>query len=267
MESFFTMIIAPILTMVLGALITSFIKDYRWTRDYKQGPKIPKKGWKKNSVLVAGMGRVGKSTLVQNLVDLEAAQNQIVTEDFDVYPFTHYSPKTGNKINFAFNDYRGQNITQLVAGMVREQLNRKTHLRYGDIHSLVIVVDLFSPEDLNASSKIKYDDINKERVKQNLDYWHLFALDVIFGFLKQGSLRFVCLFINKTDGLKLNLNDEIRKLILEEYSELIKLLEMKTKKSGASFDVIMGSASETTHLLGGEGILGKLAKFSIPKTQ
>ena len=148
--------------------------------------------------------------------------------------------------------------------MIQEQLKPHTSLRYGSINTLIVVVDIFAEEHNRELRSTQYDDFQLERIKENIEYWHEFALDVVFGFLTKGALSHVCLFINKSDKLNKSLNPELENNIKDQYSVLISELSRRAELSKSAFSVIVGSALKGTNISGKSSLTKLLAKYSQP---
>ena len=133
-------------------------------------------------------------------------------------------------------------------------------------------MDLFGVGDDDEDEMAKtFDRIDQERIDYHLREWNTTALDAVFGLLtvpKQptrdsdvGSLKYICLFVNKIDKWTGGINERVVK---DLFSPLIKDLRNRAK-GHARFDVIIGSALRGTAVLGMNGsLMQKLFKYSVP---
>jgi hypothetical protein len=208
-----------------------------------KGKFKPKKGDHVNTVLLVGMEGTGKTELIRNCFGHTTANSTKETEDFEVY--TSERNVDGKKYWINVADYMGQNIGMLVGTFIDVQRQQRTPLKYGQIHSLVLIVDLRFPEDDRAISAPVAPTAELKRIKTNLEQWNEMAVDAVFGLLTDPPLRYVCLFINKYD-----LISEPKKFSRERaeksYADLIEYLKKKVVpvKAGGKIkvDVIVGSA-------------------------
>jgi hypothetical protein len=206
---------------------------------------------KRNSVLVLGLGGVGKTTLINKLFEGDSADYRIATNDVRLYhavsEFKGFSTSSGYNDDEAYKntyyaaDYKGQNIDSLIRFLILEQKQPFSPLTYGSINSLIFVVDI-SPPDAPTTLMEKYEQINLNEVRSDLHIkeWSNISLDAIFSFVTSDSLRYVCLFINKID-LLIKRDDE---LIMNTFKPLINKLAVRSR--GALFRIVMGSAEEGT---------------------
>lgn len=246
---------------IAGALITAYYKDNKWKKSYR--PKAIKAGEQKNTVLLIGIGRSGKSQLLNSLTDYNPKLRRIITQEFSIYTKEdHFKHKL---IKYFFTDYRGQNFAQLISNFISEQLKPDTPIRYGDINSLVVVVDLFPEEDNRKDISKQYSDVNIERINQQLTNWNSVALDAVFGLLTKEALQFVGLFVNKIDKLEYNLSEEKKQKIVILYEPLIHDLETRAENSDANYKTIFGSAAIGSYLTGPESLMYYLTQNSVPK--
>ncbi len=208
-----------------------------------------------------GWGRSGKSSLIESLTKSLAPKDPELTNQFEIKSCK--KEEEGQlPVYFHFTDYRGQNFTQLVSHFIREQLAPNSLLRYGDINSLIVVVDLFSANDEEDSAGQRFEALDEERIKVHLQEWNTTALDAVFGLLTRDSLNYVCLFINKIDKWAGPINAEA--IAKTHYSRLIK--DLRDRARGiAQFDVVVGSALRGLGIVGTNGSLtNRLFRYSVP---
>lgn len=205
------------------------------------------KSGQRNSMMLLGLGGVGKTTFVGALFANENANAALSTENYELYRTTFSledtnNPKKGRKYTLFVGDYRGQNLGQLVREFVLQQKKSFDPMSYGFINSLVLVVDLFPPtdheDDEPLESQNEWDD---SRVQMHIDQWNETALDAAFGLLTRDSLKYVCLYINKVDILIED--NRMRDSIRERFSELRQRLEQRAVMVNAEFHLVIGSAS------------------------
>lgn len=215
---------------------------------------------KKNTCIVIGSGRTGKTTLINTLTKLDS-KNEPITNCFTIV--TDRKNDFGKSpIMFYYTDYRGQNFSQLISNFIQEQLRPQTLIRYGDINSLILVVDVFDyDEPDNALDKKK--ELDLERIESHVTTWNKTALDAVFGLLTRPALKYVCLFINKIDKWENGNGQKSRDLIYNKFSSLIADLRERCAEY-ATFEVIIGSALVGTSVIGANSLLTQLAKYSVP---
>lgn len=199
---------------------------------------------KRNSMMLLGLGGVGKTTFVRSLFSNERANPTASTERYELYRTTFSledpnNPKKGRQYTLFVGDYRGQNLGQLVREFVTQQKNSFDPMSYGFINSLILIVDLFPPPDRDNPLEPQ-DKLDDNRVNMHIDQWNETALDAVFGLLTRDSLKYVCLYINKADVLIKN--QEKQDLIRRHFSELRSRLQKRTDIVNAKFDLIIGSA-------------------------
>lgn len=255
-------LVAGIVPLAVASLVTYFI-------GLKSGIKqalsyfiahTPKKGHRKNTILVLGLGRSGKSSLINLLTrEFETVRPSRTTE----FAIKECTKTFGNKpIDFTFTDYEGQDFASFVAGFIQSQLEPNTLLRYGDINSLILVTDLFR-ENKDEDHRKKKDTYETDRIDFHLREWNDTALDAVFGFLTKDELKFVCLFINKIDKWEFANQEEAVEKIKADYKPLIDQLDRRTK-GYSHFEAIIGSADLGTNVIGPDGLLPKLGFYSVP---
>lgn len=263
-------LIAKLLIPIAAALLGAYATNYKQKMDYK--PKKVKKGHRKNTVLQIGVGRSGKTELVRTLSDPLGQGRAELTNNFDIHSFSAVD-KDNITINYDITDYRGQDFAQLISNFIQEQLRPKTKLRYGDINSLILMVDLFCYNEEDPVEK-SFDDLDNERINEQIQEWNRTALDAVFGLLTKDSLNYVCLFINKIDKWATSLNDcekaEAAKSaffpLIEDLNKRTTNTNSHTPKENVTFEVIVGSSIFGKGVVGDSGLLPSLAKHSIPMT-
>jgi len=158
---------------------------------------------------------------------------------------TNKANKSNSKYWFYIADYKGQNIGQLVRSFIIQQKKPFSPLAYGDITSLILMVDLVTPkEEAHYEDIPKQEKYNQERVNKHVTEWNDTALDAIFGLLTS-ELRYVCIFINKVDLM----NDRSYEAE-ERYIKIFQPMQEKIKKrvGRATVKTYLGSARDGTSL-------------------
>lgn len=248
----------PILTGSISVYFGKVLTDRNWRKAYR--PRKAPKGKKKNTILLIGIGRVGKTQLVSYYRDSNPKPPNI-TNEFSLEKIER--EYQDSVIILHFNDYRGQNFGQLVNSFIREQLNRNTYLRYGDINTLILMVDLFPFEENKTNIEKRYENFDIERVQEHIDSWNTYALDAVFALLEDESLRYVCLFVNKLDKLIIKNKAASQKEIIKAFDPLVKTLKKRAKGSKAQFDIKFGAAYNGEGLSGVKGLESELNKYGV----
>lgn len=120
-------------------------------------------------------------------------------------------------------------------------------MSYGFINSLILVVDLFPPpERIDDPPLEPRDHVDEGRIELHCSQWNDTALDAVFGLLTSGSLKYVCLFVNKSDLLIKFNTDPVKKDIESRFDSLRSRLEQRAIHAGADFALVLGSAREST---------------------
>ncbi len=226
-------------------------------------PKRIKRGTRKNTVLVVGLGRSGKSCLIETLTRTLAPKSPELTNNFSIKSCKK-EEKGQQPVYFHFTDYRGQNFSQLVSSFIKEQFVPNSLLRYGDINSLILVVDLFGADDDEEGLDEKFEEIDADRVNYHTREWNTTALDAVFGLLTQEQLKYVCLFVNKADKWANGGKAEAEKKIRQLFVSLVNDLRDRARGT-ARFDIIIGSALLGTGVSGlNRTLMQRLFRYSVP---
>jgi len=241
--------------------------DARIKQFFLSGPKMLPRSEKekKVSTLVVGLGGSGKTSLINRLTTCDNDRGHILeTKYFKKATFCVHEgsddKEYGDKIDeetktkerrctrFYYSDYRGQDFSCLVRSMLKEQVKEQSPFKYGDIEAVVFVVDLLDPNKHSGVPDVPSNSvpIDEARVTEHINEWNTTALDAVFGMLTQESLRFVGLFVNKCNLVKME-GAGGYEAVEKKFAVLIDSLKRRLKapeRAGpyAKFAVILGAA-------------------------
>ena len=238
-------IILGVFDVVLGYLAWRF---HRRLSGLSRPAKV--KQGKRNSIMLLGLGGVGKTTFVRGVFQNPDANPSVSTEHYGLYRTTtdveDAHDKTRNeKYTLFVGDYRGQNLGQLVSKFITQQKEPFEPMSYGYINSLVLIVDLFPPHEQFDDALLEPRDcVDSDRVKLHNGQWNDTALDAVFGLLTTGSLKYVCLFVNKIDLLKDSNRSAVQRDVRKRFAELEDRLKKRAKGAKATFKLVLGSAED-----------------------
>lgn len=221
---------------------------------------------KKNTILMLGLGRCGKTELIKTLSYGSVKVEETITEKWAIYGFGIESydltNKTATKHMLFINDYRGQKGGQLVTEMQNAEGQLSGYSGHS-VNSVILMVDLFPWADSGDEDK-KYPEFDTHRIEEHLREWSRTALDGYFGFLRKRSLKQVFLFINKLDQLENGTTyDEKVKAAMEKFSEFHKDLKKRADVNDAEFRCIVGSVRTGQGVLGDYSLVEALVDQSI----
>lgn len=195
----------------------------------------------RNSILLVGIGGVGKTSLIKALT------HDLMAEPDTAGPFKIYKhvEKLGNepsgvkRTNLYFADYRGQNLTNLIGGFLDQQKQPYCPLRYGFLNSLVMVVDVTDPPTYpGVIPKAKH--FSKKRVEDNLREWNIQSIQAILGLFTRPQLKYICLFVNKIDLLS-GYDEAMENEIKKAYLPLLR--ELNEASDSVRIECMLGSAA------------------------
>jgi ATPase subunit of ABC transporter with duplicated ATPase domains len=134
--------------------------------DFTQPIKL-KKGERRNSILLVGLGGTGKTSLVNHMQRM--SEKPAKTLRVDIYSISFARTKLTEKnqkntkdvFHYFIADYKGQNLGQLIRHFILEQQTQNSPMRYGHVTSLILIVDLFYP---NQPHDRMYDEPNEIRI-------------------------------------------------------------------------------------------------------
>jgi GTPase SAR1 family protein len=124
----------------------------------------------RNSVLLVGIGGVGKTSLIKALTHDPAAEPD-TTGPFKIYKHVEEigkNPLGIKRIHLYFADYRGQDLAHLIRGFLDQQKRPYCPLRYGFLNSLVMVVDVTDSPKYPGEIVPKAQTFSQKRVEDNL---------------------------------------------------------------------------------------------------
>ncbi len=227
------------------------------------------RGHKKNSIMMLGLGGSGKTTLSRRIC---GDMNKAASEETKTFKLFEGKATNGSQVyDFYISDYEGQNVGTLITGFIQQQLQERSPFRFGDVNSLILVVDVVGHkaelDDVPPSEHPSIKEIDGDRVQESVLQWNRTALDAIFGMHTVGSLRYVCLYVNKRDRLA-NWNNATEQKIRKSFNDLAEDLrrrcftidEQGIENQYAVFDFMIGSAAEQVPV----ELLDKLQALSVP---
>ena len=202
--------------------------------------------------MLLGLGGVGKTTFVRNLFQNREADPTTTTEHYELYRTTTavekvaHNRKRNEQYTLFVGDYRGQNLGQLVREFVTQQKRPREPMSYGFINSLILVVDLFPNGRFDDPPLEPRSCVDSRRVETHSSQWNDTALDAVFGLLTTGSLKYVCLFVNKSDLLREANTAPVQQNIESCFADLRDRLKLRAEHAKATFQFVLGSAEDST---------------------
>lgn len=228
-------LIAAILTAFVAAFtpLIKIIITFLWeSLDDFLAEKTHKRPFK---ILLVGLGRVGKTTLIKNLGFQIIAEGEEETQFWRIHEHEQKIQPHNKSIKFLIGDYRGQSPGQIFENFdaFAGPLGKRT------INCIIFVVDLYGdPPEINEN----VDD----RIQQNITFLNRFALSAIFQLsYSKKRLKCVALFINKIDILQ-NFKSDAEKFALEKYKPFEDLIREFCNENAIPLIIKVGSATEGT---------------------
>jgi GTPase SAR1 family protein len=135
----------------------------------------------RNSILLVGIDGVGKTSLIKALTHDSAAELDS-TGPFKIYRHVEElgnEPSGIKRTNLYFADYRGQNLTNLIGGLLDQQKQLYCPLRYGFLNSLIMVVDVTGTPNYPGEIVPKAEKFSLKRVEDNLVEWNSQSIQAI----------------------------------------------------------------------------------------
>lgn len=176
----------------------------------------------RNTILLIGIGGVGKTSLIKQMLDCDSANPQEKTKSFKIYwqrvsngqeknKSSEIRHCTGKPSGFWYFvcDYCGQNIGSLFRSFIEQQKREYSPIAYGYVNSLILMVDLFPPPEEGEIIPNGGASMDTRRIAINKCEWNNTAIDAVFGLLTN-ELRYVCLFINKIDLMEKQSEDALK---------------------------------------------------------
>jgi GTPase SAR1 family protein len=196
----------------------------------------------RNSILLVGIGGVGKTSLIKALT------HDLAAEPDTIGPFKFYKhveelgnePSGIKRTNLYFADYPWQNLTDLIGRFLLEQKQPYCPLRYGFLNSLIMVVDVTESPKYPGEIFPKAQNFSQKRVEDNLKEWNSQSIQAILGLFTRPQLKYICLFINKVD-LLVGYDEAMENEIKEAHLPLMR--ELKEASDGVRFECLLGSAA------------------------
>jgi len=103
---------------VISAVVSAFVGYWlgiHKNSSFSYGPIKIKKGYKKNTILLIGLGKTGKTCLINTITEI-GYETPLETRAFRVVEHERKDEK-GKPIKFYFTDYRGQSFIQLISSL------------------------------------------------------------------------------------------------------------------------------------------------------
>jgi hypothetical protein len=244
---------------IFFALLLFFIQARQFWRNGYTLPARARPGEATNNVLVLGIGGAGKTSVIRALTGNVKANPDARTNEFDVHPVSFVDQSVPGKEKtktLRLADYKGQNLSTLIAGFCRLQLQPYSPLRWGHVASVLIVVDLFEPTDTGSGNNLTRAAPDSKRIQKNVANWvppvpgGTSVLDAVFGLVTE-DVRLVCIFINKVDKLQ-SYDDQMRHAIEDEFRDIRIEIEKRPLKCKVEFR--SGSAETGLGIVGRNGL-------------
>ena len=256
------LVIAPLsaILIALGTAIGAAIQEY-FKRRLVEGlfaPVTLPAEDRRNSIILLGIGRTGKTTLIRHLFENNRARPYERTTKYDLYSKKVSIDADSSHLWLYVSDYAGQNIGTLISAFLLQQKKAHSAMSYGHVNSLILMVDVFTKQDEDDTDPKPLRETDEERIQMHLEQWNDLALDAVFGLLTEDSLQYVCLFINKFDLMK-NQDEKAAKKLVSQFDELVERL--KEKAPELDVDIIVGSAAKGT---GFPELRSSLEEHSVP---
>jgi GTPase SAR1 family protein len=196
----------------------------------------------RNSILLVGIGGVGKTSLIKALTHDSAAEPD-TAGPFKIYKYVQElgnEPSGIKRTNLYIADYRWQNLTDLIGRFVLERKQPYCPLRYGFLNSLIMVVDVADPPKYPGEIVPKAKNFSQKRVEYHLTEWNSQSIKAILGLFTRPQLKYICLFINKID-LLIGYDEAMENEIKAAYLPLLR--ELHEASEGVRFECKLGSAA------------------------
>lgn len=222
----------------------------------------------KNTVLLLGLGRSGKTEIINRISSRNERSLPGRTEKWSHYGFgiENYQIDTDKrsvsmKTLIIVNDYRGQSQHYPTMN-IADQIKNGGWYRPDLINSIVLVVDVFNWVKEGDENNI-FDSLDIERIAFHNSQWVEAALDLVFGLTDRDALKGVYLFINKIDQYKSDGSyREVEIEARQAFKGLIDYLRKRAERSDVVFETFVGSARLGTRVVGEDSLVEALVRNS-----
>lgn len=252
----------PLIVSLIMALVPSIIGNIYFRAGYKKLQRLmhsmkypPAIGSEElgHAIMLLGIGGVGKTSLLSAL-DPDNPEFDSERKTGDFYPFMigKYGESHGKRYKYIYRgaDISGQNLSTFSRGMITNQLEPNSYLKFGHVTALILVVDVIDPPEQKGGPRITGDSPNKKRVALHEKVWSKQMLQVISGFIAKDSLKVLILFVNAADCIESfarsgEINEESgpeHDKILYEFKGLIDNLNLFS--DDVRMEIIIGSAKQ-----------------------
>ncbi|MGI9487545.1 MAG: GTPase domain-containing protein [Geminicoccaceae bacterium] len=254
-------VVIGLLATALGAAVAGAIQEIlkqRIVQGYFAPPSLGRNA-RRNSIIVLGIERVGKTTLIRQLFEDRNANPFETTNEYSIYSKEMIVEDI--KYHMYASDYAGQDIGSLIGAFLGQQKRRYSPMSYGHVNSVILIVDLFTKADRGEPDPETLNSPLQSQIDKQLDQWNDLAIDAVFGLLTENTFKYFCLFVNKIDLLS-----DQSKESQERYGALFSTLKdriinrAKKEAQNIEVDVIVGSAEQGA---GTHRLREKLREYSV----
>lgn len=228
-------------------------------------------GDKKNSVVMVGIGGVGKTKLISKMFGINIPQTNRKTEHASVYKNRFIvDPSSDRGVWNYILDYRGQSLADLVRTFIKQQYKPNSYFKFGNIQTLMFVVDLRKPPPIDEHGVRREDTVepkpkeDKKRVVENLENWNAQSISAAFGMVEIENLKSVLFLINKWDLVSSH-TKTAEDRILQHYKPMVEEIEKHLRSSECNFSVeVLFCSAKDNRTIGISNIQDFLKNNSVP---